>query len=62
MAEDPPDMEVDGMLVVDCPWCDDSMIVDDATLATGACAACGVTVEVAPDPVSAPILQVALAA
>lgn len=50
------------MLLVDCPWCDDSMVVDDAASGAGACETCGVTVEFAADPVTLPVVAIALAA
>lgn len=62
VADDPPMDEDSRMLVMDCPWCDDSMVVDDASAATGACATCGIVVEFAPDPVGAPIAALSLAA
>ena len=45
------------MLTIDCPLCD-GQAATDAALSAVACADCGVTVEVAPDPV-APVLDLA---
>ncbi len=49
------------MLLVACPWCDDSMVVDDAASGAVACETCGVTVALAADPV-APVITMPLAA
>ena len=38
------------MIAVDCPLCTEPLTVDDA-LVTAACDACGVTAEIAPDPI-----------
>jgi hypothetical protein len=38
------------MIAIDCPLCTGPLTVDDA-LVTAACDACGVTAEIAPDPI-----------
>ena len=37
------------MLTVDCPWCEDRMVLDDAPMLVGTCETCGVCAEIAPD-------------
>jgi uncharacterized Zn finger protein (UPF0148 family) len=39
------------MLSIDCPLCGGPLTVDDA-LVTAACDTCGVTAEIAPDPIA----------
>jgi ribosomal protein S27E len=37
------------MLTVDCPWCEDRMVLDDAPLTDATCAGCDVHVDLAAD-------------
>jgi len=48
MADGPPNEEPRPMLTMECPWCDDQMIVD-AAMADVTCDTCSVRVEIAPD-------------
>jgi ribosomal protein S27E len=48
-----------SMLTVDCPWCEDRMVLDDAPDTSMTCAACDVRVELAPDPVDGPLVLAA---
>jgi hypothetical protein len=41
------------MTTIDCPWCTGPLSTDEAITAVS-CADCGVTVEVAPDPIAVP--------
>ncbi len=34
------------MLIVDCPWCEDRMVLDDAPTAVGTCETCGISADV----------------
>ena len=47
------------MLTVDCPWCEDRMVLDDAPTASATCAACEMRVDLAPDPVDEPLVLAA---
>lgn len=44
------------MITIDCPFCSGPLATDEA-LAAVACDECGVSIEVAPDPVSAHSLE-----
>lgn len=38
------------MITVECPWCAEPAVLEEANLDELACGACGITVEVAADP------------
>jgi hypothetical protein len=46
------------MPTIDCPWCTGPLMTDEALLVV-ACDDCGVSVEVAPDPVTLPLAAAA---
>ena len=46
------------MVTFECPWCTEPASVD-SELDRVSCAACGIAVELAPDPVREPIAQAA---
>jgi len=48
-GERPVEMGVRPMFTVDCPWCEDRMVLDDAPMLVGTCEACGIRAEIAPD-------------
>lgn len=43
------------MLIVECPWCEDRMVLDDAPMTGAACETCGIRADIAPDPATDPI-------
>lgn len=50
--------ELDHMVTLDCPWCDGPMALE-AEAVDADCEACGVRVELAPDPLPRPIARAA---
>ncbi|HEX7950207.1 MAG TPA: hypothetical protein VF494_07645 [Candidatus Limnocylindrales bacterium] len=47
------------MVTVDCPWCAEPAMVEAAEVDELVCEACGVRADLAPDPVSRPIVRAA---
>jgi transcription initiation factor TFIIIB Brf1 subunit/transcription initiation factor TFIIB len=43
------------VVTIECPWCAEAAHVDASTHAEVACTACGIVVEIAPDPVRKPL-------
>jgi heterodisulfide reductase subunit A-like polyferredoxin len=47
------------MVTIDCPWCAEAVDMDGSSLDELACRECGITVEIAPDPIRALLDQAA---
>jgi ribosomal protein S27E len=43
------------VVTVECPWCAEPALVEASAHAEVACTTCGIVVEIAPDPVGAPL-------